>query len=59
MKHKKQKKIFQAIIFVVFWNFLMFYVPIFLFTPSAVTRHYYLQTWYIQAASRVAERFKT
>ena len=33
--------------------------PNFPFRISEIMRDYYLQTWYIQVASRVAEQFKT
>ena len=34
-------------------------LPIFFFTTSETMGDYYLQTWYIRAASRDAERLKT
>ena len=38
-------------VFVFFFNFL--------FTTSETMRDYYLKTWYIRVASRVAEQLKT
>ena len=44
-----------------FHNFLRLFgvLPIFPFTTSETMCDYYLQTWYIRVASRVAEELKT
>ena len=34
-------------------------LPNFAFTTNEMTRDYYLETWYIRGASRVAERLNT
>ena len=43
------------------YNILRLFVALlnFPFTTSETLRDYYLQTWYIRVASRVAERLKT
>ena len=44
-----------------FYNILRLFdvLPNFLFTTSETMRDYYLQTWHIQVASRVAKQLQT
>ena len=51
-------KLPTTISFIIFWHFSTV-LPNFPFTTSETTSNYYLQTWCIWVASRVAEQLKT